>query len=289
VGFNSVEIAIVDAISRLPDPGDRLEAQAFLEAADRSLGADGKTSEIEARDYLERISHPFPMFPRPAVQRALDLLGSVTPSAELSANARTFQQLRSTLARVTHELEEFEITRDPGPTAAQSRKIAELEVELGRAVRAAGELAKDPQFATIAGYANAATIRATSYRAYGIFSSTAFTVPRLLEPSPEALLACTRLELAAVRDAAAHISTTAYTVNQGPPVQVKDLVDTLHGIRSNIAVLQTQPGANARVLEALNGDFNATLRLAATTTYNLRIKNAYAVGKVSDEDLPARL
>ncbi len=287
MSFNSVEIPISDVVSRIADPVERSEVEELLLAADARVGgADGKTSEIEARDYLDRDATLLVTHTRPA-QRALQILGTVAPAPEVTGKGRTFLAMRTALARVTRELRDLQ-SRDGFPTAGQQIRIKSLEGELRDTVYAASELAKDPQFASIVGHANAATIRVGALRAWGVFVDDVFATPALLDASPQAALVCARLELAAVRAAADHISATAYSVVSGPPCQVENLVDTLRGIRGNIE--QLQRGGASRELDELVGDFNATLRQLGDTTYSQRIRTSFVTREqVRDVELPEPL
>ncbi len=294
MSFDSVDVPIADVVSRFTDPTDRAQIELLLKAADQGDGGeDGRTSETEAGDFLERNPALVASAPHPALPEAMAFLRSVGPPPERRPQARAYQHVRADLARITRELEPLQTTGNVGPTPAQDKAIKKLSGELGHAVSMARELAKQPQFATIAGYANAAIIRVASYRSTGMFTDSAFATPPQVKPSKEAAIACARLELAAVNDVARQLgeASAAFTVMPGmSPPQATELVADLHDIRFSLEALQAKDGSTPREVAAINAEFNQTLRLVAGTTYNTRTPNtSVKVGKFAEADLPQPL
>ncbi len=283
--FNSTEISFAEAIARL-SPADRAALGSFLDDADQGPGgADGLTSFAETQDHLDRNPE---MHQTVAAVRVMDILAAVTPAPDLSPQGRTFLHIRSALARITHRLRHLETMRDSSPTRAEADAIAKLESELADTVRAASELARDPQFASIAGHANAAIIRISAFRAYGIFADETFRTPPLIATSASSAIACARIELAALRAATEHLRDNTYRVMRAPPPQVPALVDNLWTIRERLELVQPQSDSARRELASAVGDFNNTRRLVATTVYSQRdARAAIDTRKVSEADLPA--
>ncbi len=291
MGFNSAEISISDLVARVPERELQRRVGELLTEADERLGGnDGLTSESEARDYFEVNAPWIPIQDEEPSQRALELLAAVAPPTEITASGRGFLELRSAFMRITHELRALQRFPDTMPTNAQLAAITKLEGELHRRVESARGLAQAPQFASIAGYANAAIIRLAAVRTWGVFEDGSLRIPHLVEPAREGAVVCARLELAGVRAALNHMRFTEYTVNRGPPAHVARLVETLSGIRDTIAQLQAERGASSRELAQLLEDFNTTLRATAESTYKQRIRGtAVSTIKVGELELPQPL